>query len=65
MASMTSPMYIAEVAPPHLRGQLVAANTAMVTGGQLVACVIAGIFSGDKENGWRYMLGLAGSRSSF
>ncbi|XP_063729082.1 proton myo-inositol cotransporter-like isoform X2 [Symsagittifera roscoffensis] len=60
MASMTSPMYIAEVAPPHLRGQLVAANTAMVTGGQLVACVIAGIFSGDKENGWRYMLGLAG-----
>ena len=60
---MTSPMYIGEVAPASIRGNLVVMNTAMITGGQLVASVVAGLFSGDTENGWRYMLGLAGRSS--
>ncbi|XP_075250865.1 proton myo-inositol cotransporter-like isoform X2 [Convolutriloba macropyga] len=59
LASVTSPMYIGEVAPASIRGNLVVMNTAMITGGQLVASVVAGLFSGDTENGWRYMLGLA------
>ena len=60
LASMTVPMYIAECAPFHLRGRMVTLNNVFITFGQVVAAVIAGIFSYDKDNGWRYMLGLAG-----
>ncbi|XP_071960236.1 proton myo-inositol cotransporter-like isoform X2 [Antedon mediterranea] len=58
-ASMTVPMYIAEASPSHVRGRLVTVNNLFITGGQLVASVVDGLFSNDTENGWRYMLGLA------
>ncbi|GMF60562.1 unnamed protein product [Phytophthora fragariaefolia] len=57
-ASMTVPLYIAEVSPPSIRGQLVSLNNACVTGGQFFACVLDAVLA-NADNGWRYMLGLA------
>ncbi|TYZ63044.1 hypothetical protein PybrP1_010087 [[Pythium] brassicae (nom. inval.)] len=57
-SSMTVPLYIAEVSPPHVRGRLVSLNTLLVTGGQFFACVLAALLS-RVPDGWRYMLGLA------
>ncbi|XP_012721184.2 solute carrier family 2 member 13b isoform X3 [Fundulus heteroclitus] len=59
IASMTVPVYIAEVSPPHLRGQLVTMNSLFITGGQFVASVVDGAFSYMSHDGWRYMLGLS------
>ncbi|CAL8291668.1 unnamed protein product [Boreogadus saida] len=59
LASMTVPVYIAEVAPPHLRGQLVSLNTLFITGGQFSASMVDGAFSYLEKDGWRYMLGLS------
>ncbi|XP_041110795.1 proton myo-inositol cotransporter-like isoform X2 [Polyodon spathula] len=52
VASMTVPVYIAESAPPHLRGRLVTINTLFITGGQLFASVIDGAFSYLPKDGW-------------
>lgn len=60
LASMTVPVYIAEVAPAELRGVLVSVNQVFVTGGLFIASCVDGVFSTDTVNGWRYMLGLAG-----
>lgn len=54
IASMTVPVYIAEVSPPQLRGQLVTINTLFITGGQFIASVVDGAFSYTGHNGWRY-----------
>ncbi|KAM9854273.1 proton myo-inositol cotransporter-like isoform 2-T2 [Aulostomus maculatus] len=59
IASMTVPVYIAEVSPPHLRGQLVTINSLFITGGQFIASVVDGAFSYMGHDGWRYMLGLS------
>ncbi|XP_065147264.1 solute carrier family 2 member 13b isoform X1 [Paramisgurnus dabryanus] len=59
IASMTVPVYIAEVSPPQLRGQLVTINTLFITGGQFIASVVDGAFSYMQNDGWRYMLGLS------
>lgn len=59
IASMTVPVYVAEVSPPHQRGQLVTINSLFITGGQFVASVIDGAFSYLRHDGWRYMLGLS------
>ncbi|XP_041852292.1 proton myo-inositol cotransporter-like isoform X2 [Melanotaenia boesemani] len=59
IASMTVPVYIAEVSPPHMRGQLVTVNTLFITGGQFIASVVDGAFSYMSHDGWRYMLGLS------
>ncbi|KAM9753297.1 proton myo-inositol cotransporter-like isoform 2-T4 [Menidia menidia] len=59
IASMTVPVYIAEVSPSHLRGQLVTINSLFITGGQFVASVVDGAFSYLSHDGWRYMLGLS------
>lgn len=55
IASMTVPVYIAEVSPPELRGQLVTINSLFITGGQFIASVIDGAFSYLSHNGWRYV----------
>lgn len=60
LASMTVPMYIAEMAPSGIRGQLVLLNIVCVTGGQFCASIIAYCLSySDPELAWRVMLGLA------
>lgn len=56
ISSMTVPVYIAEVSPSHLRGQLVTINTLFITGGQFIASVIDGAFSYLSHDGWRYAL---------
>lgn len=52
---MTVPVYIAEVSPSHLRGQLVTINTLFITGGQFVASVVDGFFSYLPHDGWRWV----------
>ncbi|XP_067349058.1 proton myo-inositol cotransporter-like isoform X2 [Channa argus] len=59
IASMTVPVYIAEVSPPQLRGRLVTINSLFITGGQFIASVVDGAFSYLHHDGWRYMLGLS------
>ena len=62
-ASMTSPMYIAEIAPARIRGRMVSLNQFAIIFGMLVVYFvnysIAG--SGDEvwntETGWRWMFG--------
>lgn len=62
IASMLSPLYIAEIAPPHMRGRLVTfQQVAIVSGMTLVYFVNWAIASqGDDawiiSTGWRYML---------
>lgn len=51
---MTVPVYIAEMSPSQLRGQLVTINTLFITGGQFIASVVDGAFSYAGHNGWRY-----------
>ncbi|CAM9369753.1 unnamed protein product [Choristocarpus tenellus] len=57
LASMTSPVYIAEIAPAHERGMLTLLNTLFISGGQFVAGMVDGAFS-NVLHGWRWMLGL-------
>lgn len=59
ITSMTVPVYIAEVSPPHMRGQLVTLNALFITGSQFIATVVDGAFSYLQHDGWRYMLGLS------
>ncbi|GMI36656.1 hypothetical protein TrRE_jg3982 [Triparma retinervis] len=57
-ASLTTPIYIAELAPSNLRGRLVTVNTLCIAGGQFVAGMVDGILAND-PTGWRWMLGIA------
>jgi len=60
LASLTTPMYIAEVASPSMRGTLVTVNGLLICFGQFSAGMIDGILDEiDPDNGWRIMLGLA------
>ena len=53
LASLSVPMYIAEIAPVYMRGKLVTVNQIFITAGLLMAAIIAGVFSSDDQNGWR------------
>lgn len=54
LAAMAVPMYIAESAPARMRGKLVVVNISFVTGGQFIATIVDGAFSGLGLNlGWR------------
>eukprot|EP01084_Bolivina_argentea_P165430 287401_1 len=59
VASVTTPVYIAEAAPSSLRGQLVALNTLLIPFGQFIAGVVDGVLA-NVPQGWRWMLGLSG-----
>ena len=41
LASMAIPMYIAELAPPKIRGTLLSLNIVFITGGQFISCAVA------------------------
>lgn len=58
MASMVVPTYLAECAPPAIRGQIVSINALLITGGQVVAYVVDAAFY-SLPHGWRWMV-LAG-----
>lgn len=63
IASISTPMYIAEITPAHIRGRMVAVNQIAIVGGialtSLINYLIAGL--GDQawliETGWRWMFG--------
>ena len=64
MASMLSPLYIAEVAPAHLRGRLVSLNQIAIISGMLVVTIVnwlvaesAPAESWNVTTGWRWMFG--------
>lgn len=57
-ASMVVPMYIGELAPKEYRGRLVTLNVLAITGGQLIAYLIAWALA-DVHNGWRWMFALS------
>lgn len=60
LASLTTPIYIAEVAAPSMRGTLVTINGLLICFGQFSAGMVDGILDEiDPDSGWRIMLGLA------
>lgn len=58
MASMIVPTYLAECAPPSIRGRIIAINSILITGGQVVAYSVDAAFY-SLPHGWRWMV-LAG-----
>ena len=61
-SSVIVPVFLAELAPAHLRGRVVAQNELMIVGGQALAFVFnAGLATafGHVPHVWRYMLVLA------
>ncbi|KAJ1770288.1 hypothetical protein LPJ74_003349 [Coemansia sp. RSA 1843] len=57
-ASMVVPIYIGELAPKEFRGRLVTLNVLAITGGQLIAYLIAWGLT-DVHNGWRWMFAIS------
>ena len=53
--SIVVPMYISEMAPPHVRGRLVSLNSLMIVIGQLVAFLTNSALA--SSGNWRLMLG--------
>ena len=58
MASMLSPVYIAEIAPAHLRGRMVAINQLTVVIGILVTNLVNYSLRNHGDDAWRWMFGL-------
>ncbi|ASZ11111.1 MFS transporter [Chitinophaga pendula] len=58
MASMLSPMYIAEISPAHLRGRMVAINQFTVVTGILVTNLVNYALRDGGDDAWRWMFGL-------
>lgn len=62
-ASMTSPMYIAEIAPARIRGRMVSLNQFAIIFGMLVVYFVNYFIAGsggeswNTETGWRWMFG--------
>ena len=56
VASMLTPLYLAETSPPAQRGALVSLNQLMITVGILVSYLVGYVLS--EGAGWRWMLGL-------
>ena len=59
IASAIVPTFIAELAPPHMRGFLVSLNNVCVVSGQVLAALVDGAFGGVPE-GWRCVANLGG-----
>jgi major inositol transporter-like SP family MFS transporter len=60
-AAVTCPLYLAEMAPSHLRGRMVTINELMIVTGQMLAFAINAILDAvlDDPQVWRIMLGVA------
>ena len=54
-AALVSPMYIAEIAPPAIRGRLVAFYQLAIVFGILLAYFVNYLFDGMGPNNWRWM----------
>jgi len=58
MASMLSPMYIAEISPPKVRGRMVAINQLTIVLGQVITHFENFQLRDIGPNAWRWMFGL-------
>ncbi len=58
MASMLSPLYIAEVAPANTRGRMVAINQLTIVTGILITNLINYYLRNSGADAWRWMVGL-------
>lgn len=58
MASMLSPMYIAEISPAHLRGRMVAINQLTIVLGILITNLVNYTLRNTGDDAWRWMFGL-------
>lgn len=58
MASMLSPMYIAEISPAHLRGRMVAINQLTIVIGILITNLVNYTLRNTGDDAWRWMFGL-------
>ncbi len=58
MASMLSPMYIAEVSPAHMRGRNVAINQLTIVFGILITNLVNYTLADSGPEAWRWMFGL-------
>ena len=58
MASMLSPMYIAEISPAHLRGRMVAINQLTIVIGILITNFVNYGLRNTGVDAWRWMFGL-------
>ncbi|PLB54330.1 general substrate transporter [Aspergillus steynii IBT 23096] len=56
-ASLVTPLYISELAPPRARGRLVTILCLLITGGQVIAYIMGWLFS-SAPGGWRWIVGL-------
>ena len=66
MASILSPVYIAEAAPSSWRAGLVALNTLMIVLGQVFSCLVnAAVDDMSYSYNWRISMGLAAAPSIF
>lgn len=58
MASILSPLYIAEISPAHLRGRNVSINQLTIVIGILVTNLVNYFLAGKGDDAWRWMFGL-------
>ncbi len=58
MASMLSPLYIAEISPAHLRGRMVAINQLTIVLGILITNLVNYTLRDKGIDAWRWMFGL-------
>ena len=58
MASMLSPMFIAEIAPAEVRGRLVAINQLTIVLGQVITHLENYLLRNNGPESWRWMFGL-------
>jgi SP family arabinose:H+ symporter-like MFS transporter len=58
LAMISSPIYIAELSPPHLRGPLVNINQLANVIGITLSVIVSYYFS-FQDSGWRWMFGMA------
>jgi SP family xylose:H+ symportor-like MFS transporter len=64
MASVVSPMFIAEIAPAQIRGKMVAINQLTIVTGILVTNIVNYSLSKSGVDAWRLMFGLGAVPSS-
>ena len=65
MASVLTPMYIAEIAPPLIRGRLVNLNQLAIVTGILAAYLVSWFLAPMGTVSWRWMFAVAAIPSSF
>ncbi len=58
MASILSPLYIAEISPAHMRGRNVSINQLTIVIGILVTNIVNYFLAEKGEDAWRWMFGL-------